>query len=99
MEALYQSLALAVSSICPTDFEAAIIRGAIYEDYGDINYDCVTSTGIMEGLESPANIDFGIYKDLKQLQKLMTQQGENPWSNCTFTLQSDGTFKFEVSYE
>lgn len=95
----YQQLAQALIQVCPANFISAELEAQVGDDWSEIKYHCALPGGEQRGLPAPAAVDFATDETLHQLRKGMQQDGRTPWSRCTFRLQPDGQFKFDVKYD
>jgi Protein of unknown function, DUF600 len=84
---------------CPSGFEQAQMVAEVADGYSDIRYDCRSQGREQQGLASAIEQDLKVDAALHELRAQMTIPGQKSWTNCTFTLFPDGTFKFDVEYD
>ncbi|MEL7460970.1 MAG: hypothetical protein AAFX45_07145 [Pseudomonadota bacterium] len=94
----YAALARALQSICPADFSQAALSVEMEDDWTDKRYQYKVGDTWSLGQAVDANLDFEADDALHALRAMMRVEGKPAWTHCTFTLNPDGTFNFDVSY-
>ncbi|MBR1722612.1 MAG: DUF600 family protein [Treponema sp.] len=108
MDEIFCKLAEILQSVLPKNWDKALLYSELDENSYDISFYCrlkknnvymqcyeLEKYGILE--KSIDSAIEGIYNILRQLW-LESKSQETIWTNCTFSLTSDGKFNFDYDY-
>ena len=97
MEAL-QGLAQIVLAACPAGHAEARLTAELDENWAQIDVLCKSQTGEEVVSDLPGLTGLDLHDKLDEIREEMAEVSGHKWTKCTFSILSDGRFKFDVEY-
>lgn len=98
IEGYYATIAQELHAHCPSGYTKAWLDAEVDDSSADQGYFCQVGDEQVQP-DVPVGSSVAITKALVSLRSEMSSPGQRPWNRCTFTLQPDGTFNLDVSYD
>jgi hypothetical protein len=92
-------LAELVVSQCPPAFKEAILKAELDEDWAQIELRYWTIDGHTNEVPLKGIAMADLHDALDSIREQMANQSGQRWETCTLSIERNGKFMFEVSYD